>query len=178
MSVQAQLDPPRRVAAQLEKQWAEVVVVNVKVVMVHVDGLVPAELKLPGDLLSAERLRLFLRGPDVPERFAGGAGLPDDMCLGEDGNLYVAHLGCRQVVVFDKRGRVIRILPAGNRRTTNVAFGGPGRDQLYITSAAGPPTGGEPLSLGFEYHGSAGAADPASAGQEPMARIALMEPLR
>ena len=61
--------------------------------------------------------------------------LPDGMCLDEAGNLYVAHWGMRQVQVVDRRGMVIRRYPGGNLTTSNVAFGGPARDTLYITGA-------------------------------------------
>jgi gluconolactonase len=65
---------------------------------------------------------------------------PDGMCLDAAGNLYVAHYGMRQVQVLDPEGRLIRRLPAGNLTTSNVAFGGPRLDQLFIT-------GGEPGAL-------------------------------
>jgi len=79
----------------------------------------------------------------VPREFAKlpqkGEGqinnLPDGMCLDEAGNLYVAHWGMRQVQVVDRRGTVIRRYPGGNLTTSNVAFGGPARDTLYITGA-------------------------------------------
>ncbi len=58
---------------------------------------------------------------------------PDGMCLDEDGNLYVAHYGMRQVQVLDPQGKIIRRYPAGNLMTSNVAFGGPNMDQLFIT---------------------------------------------
>jgi len=60
MPVQTKLHAPRCVAAHLYKQRAEVLVVNVEVIVVHVDRFVPRELELPVDLLSAEGLRLLL----------------------------------------------------------------------------------------------------------------------
>ncbi len=62
---------------------------------------------------------------------------PDGMALDKDGNLYVAHFGMRQVQVLDPRGKLIRRLPGGNLTTSNVAFSGPGMDQLFITGALG-----------------------------------------
>ena len=62
---------------------------------------------------------------------------PDGMALDEDGNLYVAHFGMRQVQVLDPRGKLIRRLPGGNLTTSNVAFGGPRMDQLFVTGALG-----------------------------------------
>ena len=58
---------------------------------------------------------------------------PDGMCLDSEGNLYVAHYGMRQVQVLDPTGKVIRRYPGGNLTTSNVAFGGPDMDTLYIT---------------------------------------------
>ena len=58
---------------------------------------------------------------------------PDGMCLDTTGNLYVAHYGMRQVQVVSPEGKVIRRYPGGNLTTSNVAFGGPEMDTLYIT---------------------------------------------
>jgi gluconolactonase len=60
---------------------------------------------------------------------------PDGMCLDVDGNLYVAHYGMRQVQVVSPAGKIIRRYPGGNLTTSNVAFGGPKMDTLYITGA-------------------------------------------
>jgi len=62
---------------------------------------------------------------------------PDGMCLDAEGNLYVAHYGMKQVQVLSPQGKLIRRYPGGNLTTSNVAFGGPNMDQLYITGALG-----------------------------------------
>jgi gluconolactonase len=62
---------------------------------------------------------------------------PDGICLDEAGNLYVAHYGMRQVQVLGPDGQLLHRYPGGNLTTSNVAFGGPNRDQLYITGALG-----------------------------------------
>ncbi|HKG21198.1 MAG TPA: SMP-30/gluconolactonase/LRE family protein [Blastocatellia bacterium] len=62
---------------------------------------------------------------------------PDGMCLDQDGNLYIAHYGMRRVQVLDSKGKLLRSYPAGNLTTSNVAFGGPKMDQLYVTGALG-----------------------------------------
>ena len=62
---------------------------------------------------------------------------PDGMCLDADGNLYVAHYGMKQVEVLSPLGKLIRRYEGGNLSTTNVAFGGPNMNQLYITGALG-----------------------------------------
>jgi gluconolactonase len=68
------------------------------------------------------------------------ANEPDGMCLDADGNLYVAHYGMRQVQVLSPAGKLLRRYGAGNLTTSNVAFGGPGMDQLYVTGALGEET--------------------------------------
>jgi gluconolactonase len=65
------------------------------------------------------------------------ANEPDGMALDEEGNLFVAHYGMRQVQVLSPAGRLERSYAAGNLTTSNVAFGGPRMDQLYVTGALG-----------------------------------------
>jgi len=67
---------------------------------------------------------------------------PDGMCLDADGNLYVAHYGMKQVQVLDPAGKLIRRYGGGNVTTSNVAFGGPKRDQLFVTGGLGAEAGG------------------------------------
>jgi gluconolactonase len=66
---------------------------------------------------------------------------PDGMCLDAAGNLYVAHYGMKQVQVLDPMGKLIRQYDGGNTTTSNVAFGGPNMDQLFITGGIGPEAG-------------------------------------
>jgi gluconolactonase len=80
-----------------------------------------------------------LKGPklsvDLPKHESGDhlRSQPDGICFDADGNLYVAHYGMKQVQVIDKSGKVIRRYPGGNLTTSNVAFGGPNRDELFVT---------------------------------------------
>jgi len=60
---------------------------------------------------------------------------PDGMCLDAKGNLYVAHYGMKQVQVLDPQGKLIRQYDGGNQLTSNVAFGGPNHDQLFVTGS-------------------------------------------
>jgi gluconolactonase len=60
---------------------------------------------------------------------------PDGVCLDAAGNLYVAHYGMGQVQVLDPSGQLIRRYETGLILTSNVAFGGPNRDQLFVTGA-------------------------------------------
>jgi hypothetical protein len=62
--VQAQLHAPRRVTANLQKQRAELLVINVEIVVIDLDRLVAIELKPPVDFLAMEGLRFLLRHPN------------------------------------------------------------------------------------------------------------------
>ncbi|MEQ1829458.1 MAG: SMP-30/gluconolactonase/LRE family protein, partial [Pirellula sp.] len=85
----------------------------------------------PGNVGS---MRVFA---DLPKHASGKRddNQPDGMCLDVMGNLYVAHYGMQQVQVLDPQGELIRQYPGGNRQTSNVAFGGPKRDQLFVTGS-------------------------------------------
>jgi gluconolactonase len=62
---------------------------------------------------------------------------PDGMCLDAAGNLYVAHYGMQQVQVLSPQGKLLERYPGGNVTTSNVAFGGPQLDQLFVTGGLG-----------------------------------------
>ena len=74
---------------------------------------------------------------DLPKNASGKwqDNQPDGMCLDAKGNLYVAHYGMGQVQVLNPTGRLLRSYQVGNQLTSNVAFGGPKHDQLFITGA-------------------------------------------
>lgn len=74
---------------------------------------------------------------DLPKSASGKweDNQPDGMCLDAQGNLYVAHYGMKQVQVLDPKGTLIRQYDGGNQLTSNVAFGGPNRDQLFVTGS-------------------------------------------
>jgi len=67
---------------------------------------------------------------------------PDGICLDAAGNLYVAHYGMRQVQVLDRHGKLIARYAGGNLTTSNVAFGGPKGNQLFVTGGLGKEAGG------------------------------------
>jgi len=65
-----------------------------------------------------------------------GAGGPDGLALDEEGGLIVAHVRLGSVWTFDRFGEPRhRIRSCAQRATTNVAFGWPDRDTLYITES-------------------------------------------
>lgn len=68
-------------------------------------------------------------------RLSGGTG-PDGLAVDEEGGLAVAHIGLGCVWLFDRFGEpMARIRSCAGRATTNIAFGGVGRRQLYITES-------------------------------------------
>ena len=79
----------------------------------------------------------FRRMPDVPDSPVQWQGKslagPDGMAFDEAGNLYVAHVGSGNVYVYDLDGKEVDALPTGGRKATNVCFGGPDYDVLYVT---------------------------------------------
>ena len=84
---------------------------------------------------------------DLPKNSSGRweDNQPDGMCLDAAGNLYVAHYGMKQVQVLSPEGKLLARYNGGNQTTSNVAFGGPQMDQLFITgglAAEGASAGG------------------------------------
>jgi gluconolactonase len=57
---------------------------------------------------------------------AGVRSVPDGITIAPSGELYVAHYGAGEVLVYAPDGRLTRRLPAGNRATSHVAFDGSG----------------------------------------------------
>jgi gluconolactonase len=61
---------------------------------------------------------------------------PDGLAIDEEGNLVVAHVGLGAVWLFSNRGEpMLRINSPLGHLTTNIAFGGPQREVLYITES-------------------------------------------
>jgi sugar lactone lactonase YvrE len=71
---------------------------------------------------------------------SGKCGL-DGMTLDAIGRLYIAHNGCGRIAVLSPGGQLVRRYAAGNRLASNVAFGGEGLRELYISGAPGEKTG-------------------------------------
>ena len=62
-------------------------------------------------------------------------GYPDGMTTDAEGRLWIARWGAGCVVQHAPDGRELRRVMTGAPHTTNVAFGGPGLHDLYITTA-------------------------------------------
>ena len=64
------------------------------------------------------------------------SGVPDGMTVALDGTLWVAHWGGGRVTRWHPTtGALLQTIPVPANLTTSCAFGGPGLDQLYITTA-------------------------------------------
>ena len=98
----------------------------------HYNRILSYEVIAPGKL---GKRTVFANLPVKGEGQIGNQ--PDGMCLDESGNLFVAHYGMRQVQVVSPEGKILRRYGAGNLTTSNVAFGGPRMDELYVTGALG-----------------------------------------
>ena len=69
-------------------------------------------------------------------QLSGGLAGPDGLALDEAGNIAVAHAGLGTVWLFSSLGEPIaRIRSCAGVMTTNVAYGGGDRKQLYITES-------------------------------------------
>ncbi|CAO3459088.1 Xylonolactonase (EC 3.1.1.68) [Azospirillum argentinense] len=95
-----------------------------------------------------------LSGKRVHIRFDEEDGYPDGMTCDAEGHLWVAHWSGGRVSRFRPDGTLDRVVRLPVSNVTSCAFGGPGLDQLFITTAAqdapaqGTPTG-EPLAGGL-----------------------------
>jgi gluconolactonase len=85
----------------------------------------------PGGKLGA--LEEFAALPSRP----GHQAEPDGLAIDASRNLYVAHLGMEAIQVISPEGALRMSLPAGNYDASNLVFGGPGLNQLYITGSIG-----------------------------------------
>jgi gluconolactonase len=81
---------------------------------------------------------------------------PDGICLDADGNLFVAHYGMHQVQVISPEGKVLHRYPGGTLTTSNVAFGGPNMDQLYVTGALAEEKGSKGALFRLDLKGAKG----------------------
>lgn len=60
---------------------------------------------------------------------------PDGMKFGADGNLYVAVFGQGNITVLGADGKVVRRFPTDGGWPTNLHFGEPGEQSIYVTEA-------------------------------------------
>ena len=68
-------------------------------------------------------------------QLSGGGG-PDGLAMDEAGNLVVAHIGLGAVWLFSPAGEpILRVQSRHGSHTTNMAYGGEGRRNLFITES-------------------------------------------
>jgi sugar lactone lactonase YvrE len=87
---------------------------------------------------------------DGRRRFAAvgeGDVVPDGLTVDADGGVWVAVWGGGVVLRHDPSGQLVEALELPAARVSSCAFGGPGLDQLFITTAAGPGTDGGSLFI-------------------------------
>jgi gluconolactonase len=78
----------------------------------------------------AKNIREFCRLPDLKVKILTG---PDGMAFDVNGNIYVATVGVGFVYVYNSNGSLIESIPTGGIRPTNVCFGGPNHETLFVT---------------------------------------------
>lgn len=88
-------------------------------------------------------------GKRVHIRFGEEDGYPDGMTCDADGHLWVAHWSGGRVSRFRPDGTLDRVVRLPVSNVTSCAFGGPGLDRLFITTAAHGAPAGEPLAGGL-----------------------------
>ena len=67
--------------------------------------------------------------------FKNEFGIPDGMCVCQQGNLYVAMWDGGQLIVISSSGKKLESIKLPTKRPTSCVFGGEHYDQLFITSA-------------------------------------------
>ena len=104
-------------------------------------------------------------------------GFPDGSTVDAEGFLWNAEFNAARVVRYAPDGRVDRVVPVPAPRPTSCAFGGPGLDTLFVTTAsqgmaeeelAAEPLAGALLSLDV---GVMGLPEPRWAGVRPLAEL-------
>jgi sugar lactone lactonase YvrE len=82
------------------------------------------------------------RRPFAP--VGGGEVMPDGLAVDAEGGVWVAQWGGSVLTRFDAGGRPAATVRFPHANVTSCAFGGPGLDRLYVTTAAGAgsPAGG------------------------------------
>lgn len=69
-----------------------------------------------------------------PGRFAElPGGDPDGMAFDSAGNLWVAHFGAGQVIIFSPDGTVLGTIATPGKKPSNLAFGGTNLQSLFLT---------------------------------------------
>jgi D-xylonolactonase len=108
--------------------------------MLHSDSAMRLVYRFDLDPSSGEVL-----GKRIWKAFAEGEGCPDGMNFDAAGNVWIAFWGAGKVGCFTPSGICLLDLKLPTKFVTNVCFGGPQLDQLYVTSAS-PDADDQPRS--------------------------------
>lgn len=85
----------------------------------------------------------------IIHRSGAGQGIPDGLTIDTDESLWSARWGAGKVLKLSTGGDVLSEIPIPTRNVSSVAFGGPDRRTLFITSAVGPVYACEPGVAGL-----------------------------
>jgi len=98
--------------------------------MLHTDSgrrtIYAFDLDAPAGRLSNKR---------VWKQFADEDGYPDGMCFDAEGAVWLAHWGGSCISRFAPDGRLLRRVQLPTSHVTNVCFGGPALDRLFVSTA-------------------------------------------
>jgi sugar lactone lactonase YvrE len=86
-------------------------------------------------------------------------GMPDGLCVDDEGGVWVALHGGRAVHRYQPDGTLDLVVDLPVASVTSVAFGGPRRDRLFVTTAGGPG-----MNHGADAGSSSDPTKPAGAG--------------
>lgn len=89
-----------------------------------------------------------ISGRSVIHRALPGQGIPDGLTIDTDGLLWSARWGGGKVLTLSTAGQVTGEIHLPTPNVTSVAFGGPARRTLFITTADGPVFACEPGATG------------------------------
>ena len=111
-------------------------------------GLRPEQLPVPGLELGEgpcwDPATETLYWIDAPASVGQGDVVPDGLAVDAQGGIWIAQWGGAVLCRHHPDGSVDRVVEFPHAHVTSCAFGGPGLDRLYVTTAAGPadPAGG------------------------------------
>jgi len=74
-------------------------------------------------------------------RLGSGQVMPDGLAVDAEGGVWVAVWGGGVIQRYDPSGRLTAVVRVPAAHVTSCAFGGPGLDVLFVTTAAGPGPG-------------------------------------
>jgi sugar lactone lactonase YvrE len=100
--------------------------------------------------------------PRVVITFGEADGWPDGCCMDVEGGLWIAHWGAAKVTRWEPvAGKLLGTVSLPVSNVTSCAFGGPKRDQLFITTAVDDNQAGAEPEAGHLFRIDPGVTGPA-----------------